>query len=72
MSRTRQFLKSYDRYAQVVSLTYKKSGRFETSAGGIATIISFFVLTYWVAVNWFFSIHDNGSFTTSTTQTVTQ
>ena len=64
MSRAKNFFRSYDRYAQVVSLTYKKSGKFETVAGGVTTIIVFFVLSYWVAINLFFSIYDNGSFVT--------
>ena len=64
-NRTLDFFKSFDRYAQVVSLTYKKSGKFETAPGGIATIIIVLVLNYWVVVNLFYSIHDNGSFITS-------
>ena len=71
MSKTRSFLKSFDRYAQVVSLTYKKSGKYETAIGGCTTIIFFFILSYWVAVNLFYSIYDNGSFETSQTITVT-
>ena len=56
----------------MVSLTYKKSGKFETSAGGIATIVTFFFLLYWVIINLFYSIYDNGSFNTSMSTTVTQ
>lgn len=67
----REFLKSFDRYAQTVSLTYKKSGKFETACGGCATIICFIILTYWVAVNLFYSLHDNGSFTTNKSTQVT-
>ena len=70
--RARDFFKSFDRYAQVVSLNYKKSGRFETAPGGIATIILFLVLTYWLVLNFFFTIHDNGSFFTSQSTYVTQ
>ena len=70
--RAREFFKSFDRYAQVVSLTYKKSGRFETAPGGIATIILFLVLTYWLVLNLFFTIHDNGTFLTSQSLDVTQ
>lgn len=60
----REFLKSFDRYAQVVSLTYKDSGRFETASGGCATIIFFLILAYWIATNSFYAFYGNGSFTT--------
>ena len=41
-------------------------------AGGVATILIFFVLSYWVTVNLFFSIYDNGSFVTDQATKVTQ
>ena len=68
----KEFLKSVDRYGQVVSLTYKKSGKYDTTAGGAATVIVFFVLSYWIALQLFFSIYDNGSFNTSLSRSVTQ
>ena len=72
MSKARRFFQSFDRYAQVVSLTYKKSGKFETAMGGCVTIISFFVLIYWVIINLLYSIADDGSFQTSFVTQVTQ
>ena len=72
MSRTRKFFQSFDRYADYVSLTYKKSDRIETSAGGIASIIIFILLAYWVMVNIFFTVYDNGVFSTYSSISVTQ
>ena len=46
-----KFFQSFDRYAEVVSLKYKKNNRFETSAGGVFTIISIIVVVYWVVTN---------------------
>ena len=63
--RYQSFFKKYDRYAKPVSLTYKKSGSFETSCGGILSIVSFLVLFYWLVVNLFYAVYDNGSFVSS-------
>ena len=60
------FFKSYDRYASSVSLTYLKSGTYQTSAGGVCSIISFIILMYWLVVNIFYAIYDHGSYTVST------
>ena len=69
---TQSFLKRYDRFAKNVTLTYKKSGSFETSCGGIASIITFLMLAYWLAVNLFFTIFNYGTFTTSSQTSLTQ
>ena len=66
------FLKRYDRYAKPVSLTYKKSGSFETSCGGILSILSFIILAYWLVVNIFFAIYQNGTFAVSSQTVLTQ
>ena len=66
------FCKRYDRYAKNVSLTYKKSGVFETTIGGCCSIISFIILAYWLAVNVFFSFYDYGTFSSQVTTTLTQ
>ena len=60
-----ELLKPYDRYAKQVSLTYLKSGTYRTAAGGACSIFSFLVLVYWLAVNVFYAIYDNGTFDNS-------
>ena len=64
MSSVQTFFQNFDKYAQVVSLTYKKSGKHETVAGGVCTVVVFIILAYWTIVNMFFTFHDNGSFVT--------
>ena len=66
-----EFFKSCDWYAKNVTLTYKKSGAFETSVGGLCTILSFIILTYWLAVNIFYSLYNYGSFAASATTVIT-
>lgn len=68
---TEAFCKRYDRYAKNVTLTYKKSGVFETTTGGACSIISFVVLAYWLAVNIFYTVYDFGSFQVSQTTVLT-
>jgi hypothetical protein len=58
-------LKRYDRYAKSVSLSYKRSGSFETSVGGICSIFTFTLLTYWLAVNIWDTFAPPGKFSTS-------
>ena len=70
--REQAFCKRYDRYAKNVTLTYKKSGVFETTIGGCCSIISFIILAYWLAVNIFFSVADYGTFSVQETTTLTQ
>ena len=75
MSRTTKhfsFLKRYDRYAKNVTLTYKKSGSFETSIGGICSILSFLLLFYWLLVNFFYAFYDYGTYTTESNTILTQ
>ena len=43
------FFKYFDRYSKPVTLTYRQKGSFETSCGGICSIISFFILGWWLA-----------------------
>ena len=59
------FFKLYDRYAKNVTLTYRRSGAFETSVGGACSIFSFIILAYWLAVNIFYAIFDHGTYTTT-------
>jgi hypothetical protein len=55
-----------------VSLTYKRSGVFETSIGGVCSIFSFIILAYWLIVNIAFAIYDHGSFATASGTKLTQ
>lgn len=68
MGRTsvQKFLKSYDRYAKNVSLSYKRKGSFETSIGGCCTIFSFIWLFYWVCVNLVDTFTPPGKYSEST------
>ena len=64
-SSVRSFLKRYDRYAKGVNLSYKRSTNYETSIGGMCSIISFTLLTYWVAVNTWDTFKPPGKFDSS-------
>ena len=57
-----EILKSVDRYAKSVTLTYLKSGTYRTPIGGCCTIISFLILFYWLVVNIFYSLANHGSY----------
>ena len=61
-SKPSRFFKRYDGYAKNVTLTYKKSGTYDTSCGGLASIVTFIMLFYWLLINCFYAIYDNGSF----------
>ena len=65
------FLKGYDRYAKAVSLTYLRSGTYRTGAGGICSMISFALLFYWLAVNIFYALYQYGSYTVSSSESLT-
>ena len=71
MRSAQDFFRTFDKYAQVVSLTYKKTGKHETVAGGVFTVFVFSMLAYWVIVSLFFTFAENGSFLTSTGKMVT-
>ena len=47
--RVGDFFKRFDRYPRKVGLTYKQSGTFDTSAGGFFSILSFFLLGYFLS-----------------------
>ena len=51
------FLKGYDRYANPVSLLYKRKGQYQTAVGGVATIVSFAMLSYWLVLNLIQAVH---------------
>ena len=59
------FFKKYDGYAKNVSLSYKRSSSFETSIGGICSILSFTILTYWLAINIWDTFTPPGKYSTS-------
>jgi len=42
------FLRSVDRYGNPVTLKYKGKGAYPTRGGGIATIFTTLVITYWL------------------------
>ena len=48
MSKLKRAFKYFDRYAKGLGPVYKHSGSFETSCGGICSIISFFILAWWL------------------------
>ena len=66
------FLKKYDRFAKNVSLSYKKSGSYETSIGGCCSIIAFTLLAYWLIVNLFYTFKPPGEFKTSNSVSLLQ
>ena len=59
------FIKGFDRYAKNVSLAYKKKGSFETSIGGICSIIAFVLLSYMVVISLLELFMDKGKYSTS-------
>ena len=66
------FFKGFDRYAKNVTLSYKRSGSFETSIGGICSIFAFTILTYWVCVNVWDTFYPPGKFSTSQSTSLVQ
>jgi len=58
------FLKNQDGFAKNVSLTYKRQGSFGTSIGGICSIFTFTLLTYWMAINIWDTFAPPGKFNT--------
>ena len=66
------FLKKYDRYAKNVTLSYKKSGSFETSIGGVCSIITFVILSYFLLYNLIETFLPPGDFSTSTSVKLSQ
>ena len=48
-------LKGFDRYANGVTLSYRHVGSFPTAVGGIASIVSWIILTWWLVTE----IYDN-------------
>ena len=45
----KKFFKRFDRYSKPVTLTYRQKGSFDTSCGGLMSIISFIILAWWLA-----------------------
>ena len=66
------FFKRFDRYSKPIGLTYKQKGTFETSAGGICSIITFFIFVGWFATEFVDVYMPPGKFTTTTGMTLTQ
>ena len=61
------FFKFFDRYSKNVTLTYRQKGSFDTSCGGIMSIISFFILAWWLATELISKFILSPSYATSTT-----
>ena len=64
-SSTQKFLKGWDGYSKSVTLKYKKKGAFQTSCGGLASIITFAILLSWVVIE-IIDAYVEGKFTTET------
>ena len=48
--RFRKFIKGYDRYSKPVTLTYNHAGSFNTTCGGIATIVTSLIFCAWIVL----------------------
>ena len=66
------FFKYFDRYSKSVTLTYRQKGSFETSCGGIMSIISFFILAWWLITELVSKFVLNPTYSTSESQALTQ
>ena len=64
-------LKGFDKYSNGVTLSYRHSGSFPTSIGGICSIISWIILTWWFATE-IYSNYINPSYTTTLATTLVQ
>ena len=69
---SKPFFKRFDRYSKPIGLTYKQAGTFETSAGGICSIITFFIFAAWITSEFFAVYLPPGKFTTSNGISLTQ
>ena len=70
MKRSQDFFKRFDRYSANVSLNYKHSGKYETTCGGICSIISFLMLSYYLILQFYGFFHDK-DFNTSQSESLT-
>ena len=66
------FFKHFDRYDKPIGLTYKGAGTFESSAGGICSIITFFIFATWLSLEFVDVYMPPGKFTSSSGETLTQ
>ena len=66
------FFKYFDRYSKSVTLTYRQKGSFETSCGGIMSIISFFILAWWLITELYSKFIVQPTYSTSDGQSLTQ
>ena len=71
-SSLQKFFKSFDRYSKPIGLTYKKSGTFETSIGGICSIITFFIFAAWWTTELIDVYLPPGKFTTTVGENLAQ
>ena len=66
------FFKRFDRYSKPIGLTYKQAGTFDTSAGGICSIITFFIFAAWLTTEFIDVYLPPGKYTTTEGMTLTQ
>ena len=66
------FFKRFDRYSKPIGLTYKQKGTFETSAGGICSIITFFIFATWLSLEVVDVYLPPGKFTATSGMSLTQ
>ena len=69
---SKPFFKRFDRYSKPIGLTYKQAGTFETSAGGICSIITFFIFAFWLTTEFIAVYLPPGKFTTTPGVTLTE
>lgn len=66
------FFHRFDRYANPVTLTYNQQRSFKTVPGGICSVITFLVLTYYIVVTVLTHTLSVSYVTTSSTQLLTE
>ena len=71
-TRIESFFKYFDRYSKSVTMTYRQKGSFDTSCGGIMSIISFFILGWWLATEIVSKFIISPTYAISTKQSLTQ
>ena len=66
------FLKHFDRYDKPIGLTYQGAGTHESSAGGLCSIITFFIFATWISLEVVDKYLPPGKYTSSMATTLTQ
>ena len=66
-----KFLKKFDRYDKTVTLKYKKKGGFQTSIGGLASIVTLGIFIGWMVIE-FVDVYWRGKFIVTDSMQLTQ